>query len=143
MQYCQSVNCEVVQAPSDTSQFLQHCAMNVRNFFKKAIRHFRDFLCKQTFIDVNSVRIGLMLGVLDFYSITMKDIVTSMAFGQWNTGYLLVSMASERITYALKTLCCANRSVRALRVHYSLHHPAVRITLLQREEPKYLMQQWH
>ena len=44
LDYCQKVECEVIQLPSNTSNFLQPCNRKVNKRLKNAVRSFRDKL---------------------------------------------------------------------------------------------------
>ena len=69
LQYARSVNCEVVQLPSDTSHFLQACDRKVNKKIKNTMREYRDMLNKCFCVDPKTVQISLMIGVGAYASI--------------------------------------------------------------------------
>lgn len=88
LKYCNDVGCEVVQSPSDTSHFLQPCDRRVNKTFKRAIRDARDALCAESFIDLTSVQISLVLGVIGFHAISPQCIKDSFYdCGLWPMDY--------------------------------------------------------
>lgn len=85
---CKNVGCEVIQAPSDTSHFLQACDATVNKMFQKTIRLMRDELCKFSLIATNTVQLGLMLGVMAYSAISADHIRQSFdQCGLWPMDY--------------------------------------------------------
>ncbi len=53
----------MIQAPSDTSHFLQPCDQNLNTVIKWSVKSLRDIMIARSCIDVSSVRVTLMHGV--------------------------------------------------------------------------------
>lgn len=82
------INCEIVQTPSDTSNFPQPCDQNVNRNLKAGLRDMRDKFCVQSLINLNRVQIALILGVAGFRNISPRFFIDSFTkSGLWPMNY--------------------------------------------------------
>ena len=119
LHYCEEVGCEVVQLPSDTSHFLQACDNKVNKTFKTSIRSYRDVLSKNSTLDLCSVRVGLILGIFGFESVTERDIKDSFDnCGLWPMDYRFVQrfershrMKEQKNSLIARAECAAQNKI--------------------------------
>lgn len=74
LEMCKEYNIEVIQAPANTSHFLQPCDQTINKTFKESVRRIRDDLCGDLLLDTRAVKFKLMCSVLAHSSITVADI---------------------------------------------------------------------
>lgn len=60
-----------MQAPSDTSHFLQPCDQKVNQVIKKSVKYLREKLCVKSMVHLLSVLTVLMLGKYVFRKLTL------------------------------------------------------------------------
>ncbi len=64
---CRQNNCEVVQAPTNTSHFLQPCDQVVDKAFKGAVKDMTDEVTSMAIANKKAVQFKLMCGVFGFH----------------------------------------------------------------------------
>ncbi len=69
---CQKTNCEVVQAPANTSRFLQPCDQFVNKAFQGAASDVRDKVNSMAIVNTKSVQIKLMCESSDSIGFALK-----------------------------------------------------------------------
>ena len=71
---CKSYNIEVIQAPANTSHFLQPCDQTINKKFKPTIRKVRDDLCSAVLANTRTVQFKLMCAIVGHDMISTDDI---------------------------------------------------------------------
>lgn len=104
LEYSKKVGCEVVQLPSDTSHILQPCDRHVNRELKKAVRMYRDELCKLHFFNLNSIRAKLILSIVGYKSVTSIHIIKSFTeCGLWPMKFQFMELANDQHEQAFKS----------------------------------------
>lgn len=87
---------EIVQAPANTSHFIQPCDDRINKTFKRTVRKTRDALCKTTWVECADMRIKMMLGVAGYRSLTPEVVRKSFkATKMWPMDYSFVEHARD------------------------------------------------
>ena len=96
LQAAREANIEVVQAPSNTSHFLQPNDDAVNRVFKKAVRGTQLFLLSKKLLSFNNVAMKLRLGMAGFRAITEQTVKRAwLNTGLWPMDYRFVAKAEQ------------------------------------------------
>eukprot|EP00171_Calliarthron_tuberculosum_P003025 IDg3025t1 len=92
LEFCSKNKVEVIQAPANTSHFLQPCDADVNKNHKKNIRSVRDALCKRALVDTKTIGFKLICGVKAWERISINDVKKSFeSTGMWPVDYRFMS----------------------------------------------------
>ena len=69
LQLCQQFSIEVVQAPANTTHFLQPCDSHILKSFKSSMRRLRDAFCTSNIMDTRAVNFKLAVGLAGYRGI--------------------------------------------------------------------------